>query len=267
MSQRSIPSKCREVIAFALLIGALFAEVLDAQALWPPVKYWLIVAVQDRESSGPVVTASIRASGSPRVFTTDTSGRLAIHLESGTIRVHVRALGYSPGDTTIDIVSDTLISILLAKTTQLDTVRVTSAATPNHLREFESRRQLGTGRFLVEADLVVEGNRPFASVAATRFPGLKQVWDANGQVHIASTRSSCGYQEPGLKRGGLSSCASSKPCLVQMYMDGLRLSEEDFDVIRTEHLTAVEYYTGARVPAQYRIGGSACGVMLLWTKR
>jgi hypothetical protein len=63
------------------------------------------------------------------------------------------------------------------------------------------------------------------------------------------------------------SCFSSKPCLVQTYLDGMRLSEEDFDLVRTWDLAAVEYYSGATVPARYREAGSACGVMLVWSKR
>ena len=94
------------------------------------------------------------------------------------------------------------------------------------------------------------------------------MWDADGQVHLASTRGPCGYQETELsRRRGLSSCLTSKPCLVQMYLDGMRLSEDDFGLIKTQHLAGIEYYTGATVPAQYRIAGAACGVMLVWTKR
>jgi hypothetical protein len=62
------------------------------------------------------------------------------------------------------------------------------------------------------------------------------------------------------------SCTPSKPCLVQVYLDGILLDEADFDIISTWDLAGVEYYSGATVPARYRISGSACGVMLLWSK-
>ena len=62
------------------------------------------------------------------------------------------------------------------------------------------------------------------------------------------------------------SCTPSKPCIVQSYLDDILLDEADFDIISTWDLAGVEYYSGAQVPARYRISGSACGVMLLWSK-
>lgn len=62
------------------------------------------------------------------------------------------------------------------------------------------------------------------------------------------------------------SCTPSKPCLVQAYLDDILLDEADFDIISTWDLAGVEYYSGAQVPVRYRVSGSACGVMLLWSK-
>jgi hypothetical protein len=62
------------------------------------------------------------------------------------------------------------------------------------------------------------------------------------------------------------SCTPSKPCIVQSYLDDILLDEADFDIISTWDLAGVEYYSGASVPVRYRISGSACGVMLLWSK-
>lgn len=62
------------------------------------------------------------------------------------------------------------------------------------------------------------------------------------------------------------SCLPSKACLVHVYLDDILLDEADFDVITTWDLAGVEYYSGAQMPARYRTSGSACGVMLLWSK-
>ena len=55
------------------------------------------------------------------------------------------------------------------------------------------------------------------------------------------------------------------PCFVQVYLDGLKLNS-DIELIRTQDLYGVEYYTGASVPVQYRISGAACGVLLAWSR-
>ena len=53
---------------------------------------------------------------------------------------------------------------------------------------------------------------------------------------------------------------------MQTYLDDVLLDEADFDIISTWDLAAVEYYTGSTMPVRYRLSGSACGVMLLWSK-
>jgi hypothetical protein len=60
------------------------------------------------------------------------------------------------------------------------------------LRDFETRRTMGIGRFLTAAELEKDAARPFGIVAMTRFPGLRYVTDADGRPHIASVRGSCG---------------------------------------------------------------------------
>lgn len=62
------------------------------------------------------------------------------------------------------------------------------------------------------------------------------------------------------------SCMSTRPCLVMVYLDDVELGEADDGLIRTWDLSGVEYYTGASMPARYRVSGSACGVLLLWSK-
>lgn len=62
------------------------------------------------------------------------------------------------------------------------------------------------------------------------------------------------------------SCVPKKACFVHVYLDDILLDEADFDIISTWDLAGVEYYSGAQMPARYRTSGSACGVMLLWSK-
>ena len=157
-------------ILLVLLMGCLWVRAVGGQSSKPPDIFSVRISIHDRESHAPLRMASIRISGSPQSYTSDTTGHLSIEARQGTIRFHARALGYSPLDTVITVESDTVIRIALARAVQLDTVRATASATREHLREFEARRQLGSGRYLTESDLVVEGNRPFASVAAARFP-------------------------------------------------------------------------------------------------
>ena len=62
------------------------------------------------------------------------------------------------------------------------------------------------------------------------------------------------------------SCESSQACLIQVWLDNINLGESDPALMRTWDLSGAEYYTGNTVPARYRTSGSACGVLLLWSK-
>ena len=54
----------------------------------------------------------------------------------------------------------------------------------------------------------------------------------------------------------------------QYYLDGMLLSATDpLDVINPHHIEAIEAYPGAAsVPQQFNATGSACGVILLWSR-
>lgn len=172
--------------------------------------------------------------------------------------MRVRVVGYQAIDVPIlfrsDTVGVTFVMKELSKT--LDTVKVSAAPLSPLLREFEQRRTMGFGRYLTEAQLDSEGTRDFETVMTSRFPGLRVVV-AKGQRILASARGDCGAK---------AGCFSLDPCAVLIFLDGMFLGDVDADIVRTWDLAAVEFYSGAQVPVRYRISGSGCGVMLLWTK-
>jgi len=215
---------------------------------------------------------------------------------AGTHRVRVRLIGYAPADVRLQFQGDTTGAVfrLERAAAPLSGVDVTADAVPIGLKNFEVRRKQGIGRFLTETDLARDAERDFVTVAMLRFPGLRMAFDANLRPHIASTRSPCGAtgasggsrgvnriggrSSPGGSSGGTTggagtggntisgSCESIRPCLVQIFLDGVKLDEETDALIRTWDLSGAEYYTGASMPARYRTSGSPCGVLLLWSK-
>jgi len=226
---------------------------------------------------------------------TDASGiALVPGVPFGEHPVRVRLLGYEPSEVRLKFQGDTTIGMFkLEKSVQaLGTVRVTTAAASTQLKDFESRRTQGIGRFLTEADLASVADREFMIVATQKFPGITIQTDEGNQPHLAGMRSNCGAdarvqatnrgvdrvgQQAGAKKGlgerdGYEdgnfhgSCESSKPCYVQVWLDNINLGESDPGLVRTWDLSGVEYYTGNSVPARYRTSGSACGVFVLWSK-
>jgi hypothetical protein len=55
-------------------------------------------------------------------------------------------------------------------------------------------------------------------------------------------------------------------CEFLMYVDGVRRTETDLNMLRVSEYQAVESYSGSQIPMQYNATGSACGVLLFWTR-
>ena len=256
----------------------------------------LSVGVADAKSGAPIRGAEVVLPELKIIARTDSMGQVYVpDIPYGDHRVRVRLFGYEPSETKLTFASDTTGAVFRLEEggATLPPVNVTAAETPAQLKDFETRRKQGVGRFLVESDLAKEGSRDFNLVATTRFPGLTLQSDTDGRPHIASLRSSCGSDpgrpttdnrgveriggKPGMKPGlgarGVEgepqmtgSCESTRPCLVPVYLDNIPMGEVDADLVRTWDLSGAEYYTGNSVPARYRTSGTACGALVLWSK-
>lgn len=252
--------------------------------------------VSDLQTGAPIVGAEVLLPDLRLLRRSDSLGRVVIAgVPHGTHRVRVRLLGYAPSEVRLTFTGDTTGAVfrLDRAAIVLRSINVSADAVPVGLKDFEIRRKQGIGRFLTEQELTGDADRDFMNVATVRFPGLTVRSDADGRPHIASTRSSCGGSpgngraSRGIERiggrvpgtGGArtdgagnsetrlsGSCTSTRPCLVKIYLDDVELGEAGDGLIRTWDLSGVEYHTGASMPARYRVSGSACGVLLLWSK-
>jgi hypothetical protein len=244
-------------------------------------------SVTDAKTGLPISSAEVVIHQLGRVALTDSTGRARLDgILTGIYTVRVRRLGYRATSSAVRIERqlESLTFALDPVALFLDTVTVAEREASLLPKAFETRRKLGIGRFLTESQLAKDANQEFALVAMTRFPGVRVVNDmSTGRLRIASTRGNCGAgapkpseSPPALRQnrlggggggGGGSSCFSARPCFVKMYLDDMQLGDTEYDIVRTWDLAGVEYYTGASMPAQYRVSGSACGVLLLWSKR
>jgi hypothetical protein len=277
----------------SVLLPLVALLVTPAALLAQKGRSTLTVSVTD-SAGAPVPGAEVLLLEQKLLSKTDASGVAHVPgIPFGEHSVRVRLLGYEPSEVRLKFQGDTTIGVFkLAKSVQpLGSVRVTTQV-PVQLKDFESRRKQGIGRFLTEADLASVADRDFQLMATQKFPGLTIQSDQQNQPHLVGVRANCGAeasvqatnrgvdrmgQQPGAKKGmGMrdgyedgdihGSCESSRACLVQLWLDNINLGEADPALVRTWDLSGVEYYTGNSVPARYRTSGSVCGVLVLWSK-
>jgi hypothetical protein len=194
-------------------------------------------------------------------LTTSTGTVTLAYLPDGGSDVRVRQLGYvpvtqfiriGPADTTPVTVILTESANVLPALISKDTAHPVSPG----LRAFEERRRMGRGYFIGEKELRKSDNREMANVVRT-IPGV-EVSCAKAfphDCHAVSGRSQTKYAMIG---GGR--------CEFLMYVDGVRRTETDLNMLRVSEYQAVESYSGSQIPMQYNATGSACGVLLFWTR-
>ena len=277
-----------------IMIAVMVMILLPSSSLAQSRTTVLIARVADSSTGAPLARAEILFPDLEKTGRTNARGEARVaDVPRGVHRVLVRQPGYTASEITLSFETDTVARVFLLQPVAqlLDTLVVKDKNTPTVLRDFEIRRSMGLGHFLVENELRREGTRDFALVAQSRLPGIRAISGGDGRYRLASTRSQCGYSRAlgeadsanvggarggGLGRGGTKgsptsggqmdgSCASSTPCWLHVYLDGLKINS-DLDLVHTSQLYGVEYYSGTNMPVEYRTAGSACGVLLVWTR-
>jgi hypothetical protein len=229
----------------------------------------LPLAVQAQHTSTFVADVADAATGAPlrdadvvildlhRVARTNWLGEATFtDVDSGAHEVRARKLGFVAAQLTLPFRGDTVgqVFMLAEAPRSLDTIRVTASNVPVYLQPFEHRMKSGLGRFLTEDQLDEEGTRDVRLVILTRFPGLVIRPDGSGHDALYSVR-------------GFMTQMHVKPCAVSVYLDGVPITQDDvWDLTRTWDLAGVEYYDGQTAPAEYRVAGTVCGVLLLWSR-
>jgi len=149
--------------------------------------------------------------------------------------------------------------------------RATPRARGLETQGFYERRARGQGLFLTDSVIqarraarVTDVLRQVEGVRVMRYdpPGQSRGMNVDTEYRIASTRGSTGITRSG-------------PCYMDVYVDGQLAQSHDhpetarnLDQIALRDVQAMEVYRGgAEVPTEYRGSSSACGVVLLWTRR
>jgi hypothetical protein len=246
---------------FQIPTNQRFARVdlaLD-RGLTPVAAFAGIVMVDSTRT--PITNAQVAVAA--RLALTDAKGEFRIlDIPVGRQHVSVRRLGYAPLDVDLDFVPDETLRRALALTpvTMLDSVLITARTRDQGMEDFEAHRKLALGHFITRGELEKNGGRQLSDLVRQTTAGLIPVRMFDGKAYIMNRRLGC-YSA--------------------VYVDGLMMYQGDaemgamptgpkFDInsLGLSAIEAVEMYTGAgQIPAQYMRLNSACGVVVIHTRR
>jgi len=255
----------------------------------------ILVGAGDATTGAFLPGVQIRIASLKMAQVTDSMGEARLMgVRDGTYMIEARRVGYAPLTAPILVHREDSVEVVMllrAKVTQLDTMRVTSAAITAHLREFEERRARRVGQFITAAQIDSVPGSTLQALLESKVHGVTATGETG--LHIMSGRMSTS--------GALSTgTAGAGPCWPVVYLDGLKLLDDtgrgpDIGFINLLSIGGVEYYAPSEVPPQYRdlgpmkngaalsrsaafpshgpplaaLGGESspgCGVMLIWSR-
>ncbi len=238
---------------------ANLGEVALARA--PAGSATLTGIVWDARTRKAVSSARIEVNGI-LAATADSTGRFRLtDIAWGAHRVDILRIGYRPA--AVDLVAlpdgaaEELVIVLEPVPVSLPGVEVTAAEPPvgARLSQFLRRRQRGWGHYFDRDKIERRAPVEVSSLLRT-VPGLRVVpVGARNFVTLGAGSFNCG------------------PPLV--FLDGARVAGVERrgaavsidDLIPVNHVQAIEVYTRAtQVPPELNLSGSACGVIVLWTR-
>lgn len=212
------------------------------------------------ESGKPLADADVSVPEGPQTHTNERGEWALDSTPEGTRILEVRAVGYSPVRTAVDVVPGEapIRTELSTMTATLDTVKtIASRLYDQNMRGFEDRRRGGVGRYLTAED--VARQRPPVTSDLFRFvPGLRVDRNRVGETVLRM-------------RGTFELCSPS------VYIDGHYtgdLSAGDIDGwVSPDEVAGIEIYTGPVIPPQFSTGLSGmgtsqgvCGSIVIWMK-
>lgn len=152
-----------------------------------------------------------------------------------------------------------------------------------HLVAFEERRAKKRGRYITPAELRESHDRKLLEMLE-RLPGLSSQASSSGGAMLIARSGPNSFVEKDQKsydyvvKGKAPAAQDSrtfrsneggvKPgyCAVAVFIDGMYIPDPDLGSLRSTGFDAVEWYTAANVPPEFKRPGVDCGAVLLWSR-
>jgi hypothetical protein len=199
-----------------------------------------------RIDGSPIAGAQVQVLGTAAAARTDEQGRFTLgRLPAGTVELEARQLGYAVVRRTVELRGGRVAraEVRLEHAIALDSIRV--VAKRLQFPEFESHRRFSMwGKFLDE-DEITQRHASSVSEIVYTLPGF-WVIGSGPAARVISTRSAL--------LGG--------SCEANIVID--RMPDQRINDVPASQVAAIESYPRGGAPPQYQ---SACGVIMIWTKR
>ncbi|HET6765494.1 MAG TPA: carboxypeptidase regulatory-like domain-containing protein [Longimicrobiaceae bacterium] len=220
----------------------------------------LDVSVVEDSTGHPLAGVRVQLAAQNLAVVTGSDGSAVLRgVQPGPQLLQVNRMGYAPVSAPLQVsAGDSLPLEIALQPASVQLAGVTARVQVRRALQsagFYTRQKRGLGVFITPEEMQYNEMRPLHLTVGT-LPGVQIVALSEGGVnhyYVASSRSIASTL------GGI--------CLMRTYLNGVPLSDPEIDDIAPQNISAMEVFRGpSEIPAEYNGTGSACGVVLLWTK-
>jgi hypothetical protein len=235
--------------------------------------------IRDSTQGTPLPLVEVLVEGMNISTLTDAEGRYSLLIPLGFHTLHFRRVGYHPLTRQLRLNSPDPLQYdltMLSQAQRLDSIQVRAAAPPRTWPPgLDDRMKEGFGQFVTDSMLRRFEHSTLSNLLQSRVRTVRFKRMLGRNVAFSS-------------RGGRASAGPRgvpDDCYYSIWLDGMQIWQPsdyyydpsnpeagmqgppppDLDQFRLAGVEAVEVYTAANVPAQYR-SGTVCGVILLWSR-
>jgi hypothetical protein len=227
-----------------------FSDSTREESLPPLTGTASVTGVVHTANGQPLANALVRVADAAAESRTDTKGAFTLGaLPAGTQVLEVRRVGFLVSHERVELRAGRTetVDVLLQRIVTLDSVHV--LAQRNRYRETaeRQRRQGGAATYVTQEQ-----------IDRIKAPDTGDLVARLGMLRLSGTGLDA---KVFVQRGSIT--IIGPPCPANIVVDGFQ--HQDVNIVRPEEIGMIEIYTGpAGAPVEY---DSACGVVVIWTKR
>lgn len=180
----------------------------------------------------------------------DDRGRFRIDgIPAGRYALRLDRIGYRAREDTVDLTDGTVLQVRVEMSTEpveLPGFEITSRSLLLEVQGFYERRAQGFRGVFMDRPEIERRDPLYVGDLFRSIPGVELV---QGSRLIMS-------QSVNLRDGG-------RGCEPALWLDGIRTSLRNYDMIRPDHMEGLEVYTGGGAPGKFN---DLCGTVVIWTR-
>lgn len=211
--------------------------------------------VLDLVDNSPLIGAEVGLEGTPMRAITDEDGAFDLpDVPGGAQILWARRFGYQERSDSIYVPPGALLEVTVILSTEaieMEELRVVVRSPALMMRGFYGRQAQGYGASYIDRAEIERRNPHSVTALFRNLPGVRVVWGGISGSRVFFN------QRVTFADDGLPGCEPG------LWLDGIRSSMRNYDLMRADEIEGIEVYAGGSAPGKFV---DICGTVVIWTR-